>query len=306
MKRQLVSFDWALKRLLRSKANFEILEGFLSELLKDDITILEILESEGNQERHRQKFNRVDLKVKNQRGEIVIVEVQYDREFDYLQRLFFATCRAATEHLQVGKPYSDIVKVISVNILYFDLGQGQDYVYHGKTQFTGIHRHDELSLSEQQKALFGKEHPHQLYPEYYLLKINQFDDVARDRLDQWIYFLKHEEVPDGFDAKGLNKAKEALNILHLPDDERAAYEAYAEDLHYQASMFESTYGDGFRTGKKEGREEGMEKGMEKGEHTKALAIAHNLLGVLDDTTIAHTTGLSLEEVAVLRRPSGES
>ncbi|CAK0775757.1 hypothetical protein CCP4SC76_6090001 [Gammaproteobacteria bacterium] len=216
MKRQLVSFDWALKRLLRSKANFEILEGFLSELLNDDIAILEILESEGNQEHCRQKFNRVDLKVRNQRGEIVVIEVQYDREFDYLQRIFFETCRAATEHLQVGKPYRDIVKVISISILYFDLGQGQDYVYHGKTQFTGIHRHDQLNLSEKQKELFGREYPYQLYPEYYLLKINQFDDIARDRLDQWIYFLKHEEVPDGFDAKGLSKAKEVLDVLRLP------------------------------------------------------------------------------------------
>jgi len=47
-KRRLISFDWAMKKLLRSKANFEILEGFLSELLKDNIHILEILESESN------------------------------------------------------------------------------------------------------------------------------------------------------------------------------------------------------------------------------------------------------------------
>ena len=46
--RKLVSFDWALKKLLRSKANFDILEGFLSELLKEDIIIIKILESESN------------------------------------------------------------------------------------------------------------------------------------------------------------------------------------------------------------------------------------------------------------------
>jgi hypothetical protein len=38
--RKLITFDWALKRLLRSKANFDILEGFFSELLKEDIKIL--------------------------------------------------------------------------------------------------------------------------------------------------------------------------------------------------------------------------------------------------------------------------
>jgi len=65
MPRKLISFDWAIKRILRSKANFEILEGFLSELLKEDIKIIEILESESNQEQKDDKFNRLDLKVKN-------------------------------------------------------------------------------------------------------------------------------------------------------------------------------------------------------------------------------------------------
>ena len=55
--RKLISFDWAMKRLLRSKANFEILEGFLSELTGEDITILEILESESNKEDRADKFN---------------------------------------------------------------------------------------------------------------------------------------------------------------------------------------------------------------------------------------------------------
>jgi len=53
--RKLVSFDWAMKKILRQKANFNILEGFLSELFKFDVEIVEILESEDN------KFNRVDL-----------------------------------------------------------------------------------------------------------------------------------------------------------------------------------------------------------------------------------------------------
>lgn len=74
-----------MKRLLRSKANFEILEGFLSELLHEDIIILEILESESNKENQRDKFNRVDLKVKNSAGEIIIIEVQHEREYDFLK-----------------------------------------------------------------------------------------------------------------------------------------------------------------------------------------------------------------------------
>ena len=135
VKRKLISFDWALKKLLRNKANFDILEGFLSELLNDNIKILEILESEGNKEDQDDKYNRVDLKVKNAKDEIIITEVQYEREYDYLKRILYGTSKVITEQIVQGDLYSKVVKVISVNILYFDPGQSDDYVYRGIADF---------------------------------------------------------------------------------------------------------------------------------------------------------------------------
>lgn len=303
-KRRLISFDWAMKKLLRSKANFEILEGFLSELLKDNIHILEILESESNKEDPRDKFNRVDLKVRNQKNEIIIIEVQYEREFDYLQRILYGTSKVITEHLHESDPYSEIVKVISVNILYFDLGQGEDYVYHGSTTFKGLHNQDLLQLSEDQQELYKKNIIHQIFPEYYLIKVNNFNDIAKDTLDEWIYFLKNEEIKEGFQAKGLKKAKQELDILKLPEQERLAYERYQDDLHYQASMVESSYTIGIRKGVKQGMEQGIEQGIEqglaKGEKQKSIEIAKNLIDVLDPKTIADKTGLTEEEIIELK------
>ena len=263
-KRRLISFDWALKRLLRSKANHEILEGFLSELLKEDIEILEILEGEGNREHARDKSNRVDMKVRNQKQEVILIEVQYEREFDYLQRILFGTAKAITEHLSKSERYENVIKVISVNILYFDLGHGEDYIYHGKTQFRGIHYHDELRLSHKQQKLFGKQYPHQLYPEYYLLKIDRFDDIARDPLDEWVYFLKNQEIKEEFRARGLKKAKEVLDIMNLPEEEQGFYDWHMEEMRYQASMIHSSFVDGQMEGEKKGMEEGIKKGMEEG------------------------------------------
>ena len=102
----IAAFDWAIKRLLRSKANFGILEGFLTELLKEDITILDVLESESNKDYPLDKFNRVDLKVRNSKQEIIIIEIQYDREYDYLQRIFYGVSKTAIEHLEENKPYA--------------------------------------------------------------------------------------------------------------------------------------------------------------------------------------------------------
>ncbi|MCI7173373.1 MAG: Rpn family recombination-promoting nuclease/putative transposase, partial [Bacteroides fragilis] len=65
-----IRFDWAVKRLLRNKANFGVLEGFLTVLLGEPIRIVEILESEGNQLNETDKFNRVDIKARNSKDEI--------------------------------------------------------------------------------------------------------------------------------------------------------------------------------------------------------------------------------------------
>lgn len=255
MKRKLITFDWAIKRLLRSKANYGILEGFLTELLNETIVILEVLESESNQARQVDKFNRVDLKVRNSKDEIIIIEIQYDREYDYLQRIFYGVSKTAIEYMEAGQAYSKITKVISINILYFDLGKGTDYIYKGTTSFTGLHQHDQLELTEKQKELFNKDSVESLYPEYYLIKVSRFNDIAKDTLDEWIYFLKNEEIKDGFTAKGLKEAKEKLSIMKLPEEEQKAYAHYQDDLHYQASMFESSFEDGYREGEARGKVE---------------------------------------------------
>ena len=296
--RKLISFDWAMKRLLRSKANFEILEGFLSELLKENIVILEILESESNKESATDKYNRVDLKVKNSAGEIIIVEVQYEREFDYLQRMLYGTSRAITEHLREGEPFSGMVKVISVNILYFDLGHGSDYIYRGTTSFTGIHDKDRLQLSSKQQKLYGKELIHHLFPEYYLIRINNFNDIATTPLDEWIYFLKNEEIKDEFKAKGLQKAKKAFSILSLPEKDRLAFSRYQDDLRYQASLTESNYGLGLLEGREEGREEGLAQGVEKRNIEIALEMIRD---GESNVKIGKYTGLTDEKIDEFRK-----
>ncbi|MFZ4526020.1 MAG: Rpn family recombination-promoting nuclease/putative transposase [Chlorobium sp.] len=259
--RKLITFDWAMKRLLCSKVNFEILEGFLSELLGEDILILEILESESNKESKRDKSNRVDLKVKNGKGELIIIEVQFERQLDYLTRMLYGTSRVITGHQKESEAYATLVKVISVNILYFELGQGTDYIYHGTTTFMGIHDHDKLELDIRQQKLYGKIQINNIFPEYYLIRINNFNRLATTSLDEWIYFFKNEEIKDEFKAKGIQKAKESFSLLSLPEEEQLAYARYQDNLRYEASMVESNYGLGRMEGKEEGI--GIEKGIEQ-------------------------------------------
>jgi predicted transposase/invertase (TIGR01784 family) len=289
---------YPIKRLLRSKANYGILEGFLSELLKQDIKILSLPESESNKEDKDGKLNRVDVIAKLATDEIVLIEVQVNTETDYFLRMLFGVSKIVVEHLKEGEPYSQIKKVYSVNILYFDLGHGNDYVYHGTTSFSGIHSSDILDLTETQKEVFRKEKVSELYPEYYIIKVNQFNEIARDTLDQWIYFLKTEEIKDSFHAKGLIEAKEKLDSLKLNPKDKEEYKRYVENLSYQKSMVISNYEEGRVEGEAKGRAEGEATGIAKGEKTKAIEIAKSMknAGVNKDM-ILQLAGLSEEEVA---------
>ena len=234
--RNLIRFDWAIKRLLRNKADYFVLEGFLSELLKEDISIQTILESESNQRNDTDKFNRVDLLVKNSKEELLIIEIQNQSEYDYFHRMAYGTSKAIAEYISAGEPYQNVKKVFSINIVYFDLGQGEDYVYHGQTDFIGIHKLDKLLLSAKQAELLGKTEPYQVLPEYYVIKVNQFNDIAKDSLDQWIYYLKNNEIKDDFTARGIDRARELWRVDNLKDEDQKNYYMHLEDLRYGASM----------------------------------------------------------------------
>jgi predicted transposase/invertase (TIGR01784 family) len=234
--KNLIRFDWAIKRLLRNKANFTVLEGFLSELFRTDLKINKILESESNQSTSDDKFNRVDILVEDSKGELMIIEIQNQNEYDYFQRMIYGTAKVISDFINLGEPYENIKKVYSINIVYFDLGQGVDYVYHGKTDFKGLHKSDTLQLSDKQKEMFGKTEPYQLFPEYYVIKVNQFDDIAKDTLDEWIYYLKNNDILDNFNAKGLLQAREILKLDNLTEIERTQYIKHLEGLSYMASM----------------------------------------------------------------------
>ena len=195
----------------------------------------QILESESNRENEKDKQNRVDILVENSKGELIIIEVQNSKEFDYFHRILYGTSKVISEYLAKGDAYSAVKKVISITIAYFDLGQGQDYVYYGTTTFRGIHKGDILNMSEHQMQLYGKNKPSEIFPEYWIIKVSKFSNRVRDKIDEWIYFLKNGAVRKGFSAQGLDEAKEILDEMKLDEKERKAYNYYLRSLHDVAS-----------------------------------------------------------------------
>lgn len=291
-----IRFDWAIKRLLRNKANFGVLEGFLTVLLGEEIHILEILESEGNQQREDDKFNRVDIKARNSKDEIILVEVQNTRELYYLERILYGVAKTITEHIELGEIYSNVKKVYSVSILYFDIGQGSDYLYHGQNTFLGVHTGDNLKISVKEKGAIVRKLPAEIFPEYFLIRVNEFNQVAVTPLEEWIEYLKTGCIRSGTKAPGLEEARQKLIYYNMDRDDKLAY-----DRHVDAVMIQNdVLGTAKLEGLEEGRLEGLEEGLEKGRQEEKVATARKLKSLhIPTSTISEVTGLSLEEILQL-------
>jgi len=292
MANRYIRFDWAAKRMLRDKANFVVLEGLVTVLLNEPIKIVELLESESNQENENDKFNRVDIKAKNSKGELIIVEIQQTHELYYLQRILYGVSKAVTEHISMGDNYNTVKKVYSINIIYFDLGKGSDYVYHGTTQFVGIHTGDKLQVSEKQKKALLIQEVEDIFPEYYIIRVNEFNKVATTPLEEWIAYLKTGEIKDDTTAPGLQEAKQKLIYDNMSSREQAAYRYHIDAMLAQ----QNALGAATRTGQIEGREEGRKEGRAETQVEYVRKMKEN--GATDEF-IRNVTGLSDEEIAAI-------
>ena len=249
----LISFDWAMKRLLRDKANH--------------------------------------------------AEIQNNRELAYFHRILYGVSKVITDYINIGEDYEKVRKVYSINIVYFTLGQAKDYVYHGKTVFQGLHDpHDILKLSNRQSEVFfgdtfkngekSQREASDIFPEYYLLCVNNFDKVAKTHLDEWIRFLKTGEIEDSDTAPGLADAKECLDVRKLSREEYLVYRHHKENEAYQRSVISTGYDDGMQ--------DGIKKGRAEGDADRALADAKRFLDLgFSPEQVAKGTQLSLDTILSL-------
>ena len=273
-----IRFDWAIKRLLRDKVNFVVLEGFLSSLLEKEIRILHILESESNRRHQDDKQNRVDLLAEDSQGSKFIIEVQNENETAYFQRVLFGTSNLVTEYMQKGQGYNEVQKIYSINIVYFDLGDGDDYIYHGTTEFRGKHTNSLLNLSPFQRQKFGTDTVSSLFPEYYILKVNDFNKIAATPIEEWLDFLKNDTIAENPKAPGLAEAKEIMRYDRMSREEQKQYDKHIDNIVVLRDNIETARGEGLMEGRAEGR----------AEEKKLLAEKMRAMG-FDEETIAKLT-----------------
>lgn len=264
MENTCVKFDWAAKYILRDKADQSIFEELVSVITGRPIHIVEFIESESNKKTKDDKFNRVDIKATDSQGDIILVEIQQSFEYYFLQRILFGTAKTITEHIKGGYEYENVKKVYSINILYFDLGRGDDYLYHGMNQLTGVNKGDVLLITKKEENGIKMIAPKDIFPEYFIVRVNQFDSEEDTPLCQWMRYLKDGKIDDGTTLPGLKKAMEKLNVLNMTKQDRKEYEEHLYNLYYQKNVMLGNRMEGELVGEQRGFEKGVEMGVKEG------------------------------------------
>jgi hypothetical protein len=265
------------------------------------VTIQAILESASNPKNETDKSNCVDIKVQIDGIEVVIVEIQFRYEYDYFERTLFGVSKAVCEQLKKGEPYSNIKKVYAVSIVYFDMGEDADYVFEGKLDLKGRHTKAPVKLIPSLAEKFGTEDPGEaIYPEYYFVNVAHFGDEVKEALDEWVYYLKHNEVLASFRAKGMQQIAQQLAYDALPPKLQLEYDKEQDRLRGLNVAVESAKMEGRELGIAEGRIEGRAEGRAEGARAEKLVFARKLKDKgMSAWEVADLTELTVSEVEAL-------
>jgi predicted transposase/invertase (TIGR01784 family) len=278
--------DLAFKKIFGSDASHGVLIDFLDSLLygsRGVIADLEILNPWLAPKIRGVKDTYLDVRAKLADGRQVIIEMQVLNVEGFEKRILYNAAKAYSIQLPVGGDYAELAPVIALTLTDFVMFPGhQPYL----SRFTLRER--EFLLDYPQDDL-----------ELVFVELPKFDaplEALAGRAERWLYFIKHardlKAVPAEFAGDApLRRAFELANAAQLSPEEEEDLEKREIFIHDQRNaIIKAT-------------KQGLEQGIKQGALAEKLAIARNLLDVLDDTTIAAKTGLAVEDIARLRTDS---
>ena len=277
--------DFVFKKIFGSEKHPGVLISFLNAVLKpkNNITDVEIKNTDIDKSYIEDKFSRLDVKAVTSKNEIINIEIQLKNEYNMIQRSLYYWSKLYEEQLEEGDRYDKLCRTVCINIL--------DFKYLKNDRFHNGYRLKEIETNEE---LTDLEEIHFIeIPK--LKKINSEKDIV-DVLEGWVEFLRdpESEVVRKLEMtnKEIREAKDELYRLSMDEKERALYFIREKSIRDEISALANA------------EEKGMERGIKKGERNKAIEIAKSLLDVLDIETISIKTGLSIkeiEDIAVMKK-----
>jgi len=187
------------------------------------------------------------------------------------------------------KDFSNVSKIISISILYFNLGIGDDYIYYGTTQFKGLNTGEYLKIKQREEIPNTLEPKYkmvnkEIFPEYYLITVERYKNIITKRIDEWIYIFKNNEVAEGSTSKNIDQAEQKLAEINMSEEERKRYEKYLVNFMRDNDVLNTARTEGEMKGKMEGK----------------IEVAKNLKkNGVDIEIIIISTGLTKEQIEKL-------
>lgn len=256
--KQLVSFDYAIKYLLRDKGDYEVVEGFISALLQakgySAVKILALLESESNRADAKSKRSVADLIVEDVNKHKYIIEIERNVKDSFIHKSLFNTSRLIIDNLAQREDYTQITKVFHISLLYFPIGNGA--IHHGETIIKEIESEARLTIHLKNSETGEVFDATNILPEYFFISIPLFNNRLEKEIDEWLYVMKYEQVPANFHSVYMQKIAEKLAILKMTVEGRATYSYYQKQLYNDHDELQAAI--------KRGIAQGMEQGIEQG------------------------------------------
>ncbi|WP_367364038.1 Rpn family recombination-promoting nuclease/putative transposase [Candidatus Tisiphia endosymbiont of Nedyus quadrimaculatus] len=291
----LISFDYAIKYLLKDKGDYAIVEGFISALLKTkgykDVKIVALLETESNKEDSKSKRSLADVIVEDEDHHKYIIEIERNVKDSFIHKACFNTSRLIVDNLAQREDYTQIIKIFHISLLYFPIGNGNGVIYHGKTIIHEIETNERLNVHIKNMETSEVFDATDILPEYFYISVPLFNDRLEKEIDDWLHVMKYDEVPPHYHSPYMSQVADKLNILKMTKEERENYSYYQKKLYNDRDELQAAEA----------------RGEARGEAREKIVIAKNLLKAgLSIDVIAESTGLSIEEIQKLTLIANES
>jgi predicted transposase/invertase (TIGR01784 family) len=231
----------------------------------------------------------VDVKATLADGRQVIIEMQVLNVKGFEQRILYNAAKSYSRQLQEGEDYSLLNPVIALTLTDF-------------TMFEGEADTSRFILLEKERFIQYRDDIELIFVE--LPKFTKGEDELASLKDKWLYFVKNagklHVIPKTLEDAPLRAAFAIANTAGLSPEELDAQERRHDFIRLQRGAQQKAFEDGVAQGVAQGEAKGRTEGLAEGQWEGRLAVARQLLPLMDDATIAGVTGLSVEQVTRLR------
>ena len=252
MEKPLISFDFAIKYLLKNKGDYDIIEGFISALFASQgyppIKINALLDTESNKEELALKRSIADLVVEDGEGNKYIVEIERAYTPNFMHKACFNSSRLVVDGIYGNQDYTTIKKIFHISLLYFSTREMLKPIYHGKTIVHEVDTKHPVDVRIANEGLVIFNTPN-VFPEYFFISVPMFDDIINSEIDEWLYVMKHSEIKQGFKSPYMAKVAERLAVIKMSAEERNEYIYYQKQSVHSQDILQSAEAKGKVEGK---------------------------------------------------------